>query len=88
MNKLSDQTYAITGGRDGILRVWKMSRNMEADIELYDELIHHDNYITSIAVNHKLFAFYSADWNGLLIEWSKKRNTNEKNVGSSYHMSR
>ncbi|XP_031640642.1 jouberin-like [Contarinia nasturtii] len=92
LSKLSecdaDHAYAVTGGRDCILRVWKINMNIDADIELYDELIQHDNYITSLAIAGKSLHLYSADWNGVLLEWCQTKNHKENDDGPLYQMSR
>lgn len=71
LRKSTDFTYLATGGRDCVLRIWKISTDEAADIELCDELIQHDNYITSIATNRKS-VIYTADWNGCLFEWGRQ----------------
>lgn len=63
----------FTGGRDCVLRIWKISTDTDIDIELCDELIQHENYITSLAASWKSTKIYSADWNGVLLQWSLKK---------------
>lgn len=60
----------------------------DADIELCDELIQHENYITSLAASKKSTKIYSADWNGVLLQWSLKKCDDGNDVGPLYQMKR
>lgn len=71
-----------------MLRIWKINNDVDADIELCDELIQHDNYITSLAASRKSTKIYSADWNGVLLEWSLKKSDKRKDVGPLYQLKR
>lgn len=88
LNKTQEYAHVVTGGRDCVLRIWKISTNADADIELCDELIQHDNYITSLAATRKSNKLYTADWNGVLLEWSRTKSNKGKDVGPLYHMRR
>lgn len=88
LNQSSEYAYIATGSRDGIIRVWKIYGDFEADIELCDELKQHENYITSVAANQKASKIYSADWNGVLLEWSHTKSHKEKANGSLYRLQR
>lgn len=84
-----DDAYIVTGGRDCVLRIWKISTDIDADIELCEELIQHENYITSLATSRKSTKIYSADWNGVLLQWSLKKGDNSgNNVGPLYQLKR
>lgn len=88
LSKNDVQDYIATGGRDCVLRIWKISKDVDADIELCDELIQHDNYITSLATSRKSTKIYSADWNGVLLEWSLKKSGKGKDAEPLYQMKR
>lgn len=89
LNRKSEYVI-VTGGRDCVLRIWKihMDDSDENDIELCDELIQHENYITSLVVNQKATKFYSADWNGVLLEWIRKRSSKDNDMSPLYQMQR
>lgn len=87
LKKSSDFAYIATGGRDCVLRIWKISMDIEADVELCDELIQHENYITSLAAGRKL-SLYTADWNGTLLEWYREEPSKNTDVQPLYQMRR
>lgn len=82
-----DFAYLASGGRDCVLRIWKISIDLAADVELCDELIQHDNYITSITTNRKSI-IYTADWSGRLFEWSRNKRGKEKILGPVFQLRR
>lgn len=88
LSKSIDDAYIVTGGRDCVLRIWKISTEIDDDIELCDELIQHENYITSLAASKKSTKIYSADWNGVLLQWSLKKGDSGNDVGPLYQMKR
>lgn len=71
MNQTTEFVHVATGCRDSVIRIWKIYRHMEIDIELCDELRQHENYITSLATNYKFTKLYSSDWNGVLLEFTR-----------------
>lgn len=89
LNKLSNSTFIATGGRDCVLRIWKIgSEDSDTDIELCDELIQHDNYISCLETTRKSTKLYSADWNGVLLEWNQKKSHKDRHVGPTYQLKR
>lgn len=88
LNKSMNEAYIVTGGRDCVLRIWKIPTDNAAEIELCDELIQHENYITSLATSRRATKIYSADWNGVLLQWSQKRCDSESDIGPLYQMKR
>lgn len=80
--------YIVTGGRDCVLRIWKVSTENDTDIELCDELIQHENYITSLAASRRATKIYSADWNGVLLQWSQKKCDAGNDAGPLYQIKR
>lgn len=87
LSKSEEQSYIATGGRDCVLRIWRVNHNTDTEIELCDELIQHDNYITSLATTRKSTKIYSGDWNGVLLEWSLKK-SKSKETEPLYHLKR
>lgn len=57
----------VTGGRDGLLRVWKCNAK-RSSADLYQELEGHDDYITCLICT-KQRTLLSSDANGSIIEW-------------------
>lgn len=89
LSKSLDSIYVATGGRDCILRIWKIDdTDANSDIELCDELIQHDNYISCLEATRKSSKLYSADWSGVLLEWTHIKHEKEKIVSSVYHLKR
>lgn len=76
LNRSSKYAFVVTGGRDCVLRIWKHYFDGEHDIELGDELIQHDNYITSMVTSRKGTTFFTADWNGVLLQWMRNKSRN------------
>lgn len=87
LNRSSKYAYLVTGGRDCVLRIWKQYFDRENDIELCDEIIQHENYITSMVASRKGTTFYTADWSGVLLEWIRNKSNKEQNM-SLYRMQR
>lgn len=85
--------FVATGGRDCVLRVWRVLRTKQPDasdratIDLCDEFDDHQNYITSLAVTKRATKLYSADWNGEIFEW-RRRQSAKYNLDSVYKMKR
>lgn len=88
-----DYLFIATGGRDCVLRVWRLLCTKQpedsdrATIDLCDELDDHQNYITSLAVTKRATKLYSADWNGEIFEW-RRRQSAKYNLDSVYKMKR
>lgn len=85
LNRSSKYAFVVSGGRDCVLRIWKHYFDGEHDIELGDELIQHDNYVTSMVTSRKGTTFFTADWNGVLLQWM--RNKKSRN-GPPYQLHR
>lgn len=85
--------FIATGGRDCVLRVWRVLRTEQPDdsdrnaIDLCDEFDQHQNYITSLAVTKRATKLYSADWNGDIYEW-RRRQSSKFTLDSVYRMKR
>lgn len=64
-----------TGGRDALLRIWRIygANNDVSAFELVQELNGHQNYITAITGTNSVDKLYSADYGGVIIEWSKMK---------------
>lgn len=78
-----DYVLISTGGRDCVLRIWKMSlTNTDDDIELCSELIQHEDYITSLLTNRKSSRLYTADWAGVLLEWNLGKSKSKRGPNS------
>lgn len=88
-----EYSFIATGGRDCVLRVWRVLRTKQPDdsdraaIDLCDEFDDHQNYITSLAVTKRATTLYSADWNGDIFEW-RRRQSAKYNLDSVYKMKR
>lgn len=87
LNRSSKYAYLVTGGRDCVLRIWKHYFDRANDIELCHEIIQHENYITSMVASRKGTTFYTADWNGVLLEWTRNKCSKASNI-SLYQMQR
>lgn len=63
--------HVVTGGRDSIVRIWKIfgEKSDMGAFDLWQELEGHQNYITAIVKTRDQRKFYSSDWNGTIIEW-------------------
>lgn len=57
--------------------------NKDDDIELNSELIQHEDYITSLLTNRKSSRLYSADWAGVLHEWSHSKSKSKMEPNAS-----
>ena len=81
----SRHVWVATGGRDSILRFWKVHRGDDSKrlYELNAELDSHQNYITAITCTRKFNRIYSSDWDGVIVEWSKTSQS-----GCAYEFSR
>lgn len=75
LNLLSGSLHVATGGRDALLRIWRIygANNDVSAFELVQELNGHQNYITAIAGTNSVDKLYSADYGGVIIEWSKSK---------------
>lgn len=69
--------YVMSGGRDHVLRLWKMHyKHDEHEYELCQELRNHQNYITALKSTKNSTRLFSSDWDGNILEWvrgSKKK---------------
>lgn len=76
--------YIATGGRDHLLRIWKIDRDLRdeqnSEFELCDELEGHQNYITTMTSSKKSTKLFTADWNGDIIEWVRHRNISKNTI--------
>lgn len=89
LSKSLHSAFVATGGRDCLLRIWKIATDdTDTDIELCDELIQHDNYISCLEATRKSSKLYSADWNGELLEWSRKKSSKERCVSPNFRLKR
>lgn len=85
--------FIATGGRDCVLRIWRVLRSKLPDdseraaVDLCDEFDDHGNYITALAVTKRATKLYSADWNGEIFEW-RRRQSAKYNLDSVYRMKR
>lgn len=76
--------YVITGGRDYVLRLWKMHyKHDEHEYDLSQELKNHQNYITALKSTKNCIRLFSSDWDGNILEWERG---NKKKV--EYNFSR
>lgn len=76
-----NEMYVVTGGRDGVLRIWHVYEQQQEEpaYRLMQELDNgHQSYITSIVTNKKNSLIYSADANGCVVEWTMRKNRNQK----------
>lgn len=70
MNVSIKKLFAVTGGRDKIIRIWRIQFDLERT-DLVQELEGHKNYITAIVCAKKTKNLYSSDWDGNIIEWAR-----------------
>lgn len=60
--------YVVTGGRDGVIRIWRCSERKQS-AELLQEIEEHKDYVTTMTSSLKTGTILSADAKGLIIEW-------------------